>query len=99
FLAPLLLAVALLLLEAGIVAHSGRMQVAALMIPAVSLMLSFPFQNGSTPYVDFLRRFVAAVGAPFLLPAIARGLFYSLSFPPPAGGGGGTPSRPSGPCC
>ena len=49
FFAPLLLAIALLLLEAGIVAKSRRLQLIALMLPAVVLVLSYPFPNGSTP--------------------------------------------------
>jgi len=79
FLAPIFLAIALLLLEAGIVAKNRRIQLVALLIPAACLIFSFPQQHGSLPYADFLRRLTDRVGSPFWLSAMGGILFYSLA--------------------
>jgi hypothetical protein len=80
FLAPLILAVGLLLLEAGIVSGKLWLQNAGLVIPVLCLALSFPFGRGaSAPYVDFLQRFLDRVGSPVWLASLAAIGFYALA--------------------
>ncbi len=75
FLVPILMAVSLLLLEAGIVGGNGRLKTLALALPFVCLMLSVTPPGGSAPYADFLGRFIARVGSPLWL-----GVLCSLAF-------------------
>lgn len=76
FLVPMLLAVGLLLLEAGIVSHNRRIQYLALILPVICLVLSFTPRYGSAPYTDFLDRFILRVGSPLWLSAIAGLAFF-----------------------
>ncbi|MBI3864036.1 MAG: hypothetical protein HY290_19300 [Planctomycetia bacterium] len=79
FLAPLLLAVAVLLLEAGIVARSRRIQILALVTPFVCLVLSMTPRGGSAPYADFLARFMGRIGSPLWLSVIAGMAFLAYA--------------------
>ena len=79
FLAPMLMALALLILEAGIVAKDRRVQTIALFIPAICVVISFPQQNASAPYADFLNRFIDRAGSPVWLSAIVTIAFYGVA--------------------
>jgi hypothetical protein len=80
FLAPLIFAVGLLVLEAGIVAGNQWLQNVGLVIPVISLLLSIPVQQGaSVLYVDFLHRFLDRVGSPIWLSSIAAIGFYAIA--------------------
>jgi hypothetical protein len=80
FLAPLIFAVGLLVLEAGIVTGNRRLQIVGLIIPAVCLVLSIPVQQEATPpYVDFLHRFLDRVGSPVWPSSIAAIGFYAIA--------------------
>lgn len=71
FLVPMLLAVALLLLEAGIVGGNRSLQNIALALPFVCLWLSATPAGGSAPYANFLYRFTLRIGSPLWLAAWA----------------------------
>jgi len=80
FLVPMLLALGLLLLEAGIVSGNRRLQFAGLAIPVLSLLLSFPVRQGANSlYVDFLQRFLDRIGSPIWLSALAAIGYYALA--------------------
>jgi hypothetical protein len=79
FLAPMLLAVGMLLLEAGIVARNRMLQDLALLVPAACVVLSVPSHAGSAPYADFLQRFIDRVGSPLWLAALAGIAFYTFA--------------------
>ena len=79
FLVPMLLAVALLLLEAGIVIKRSGIQYLALLIPFVCLFLSITPHFGSAPYTDFLDRFIVRVGSPLWHCAIASLAFFAYA--------------------
>ncbi len=80
FLAPMIIAAGLLVLEAGIVTGNRRLQNFGLMVPAICLVLSIPVQQGaSAPYVDFLHRFLDRVGSPIWLSSIAAIGFYAIA--------------------
>src|SRR5262249_59934841 len=55
FLAPMLFAVGLLLLEAGIVRNKSWTRNLALFVPAICVYLSIPSHAGSAPYAVFLQ--------------------------------------------
>lgn len=79
FLVPILLAIAALLLEGGIVTKNRRTQILALAIPVVCLAVSFPHLPASAPYGDFLRRFVSRIGSPVWVSAIGAIVFYGYA--------------------
>lgn len=79
FLAPILLAVAVLLTEAGIVTKSRRVQALAVAIPFVCLALSVTSRIRSAPHVDFLGRFIVRVGSPLWLSAMAGLVFLAYA--------------------
>jgi hypothetical protein len=79
FLVPILLAVALLLLEAGIVTQNRGIQFLALSVPFISLALSITPQAGSAPYADFLNRFISRIGSPLWLSATASLAFFAYA--------------------
>jgi hypothetical protein len=79
FLVPMLLAVALLMLEAGIVGRNQRLQRLALAIPFACLALSLANPEGSAPYAAFLHRFVLRVGSPLWLSALAGLGFFAYA--------------------
>jgi hypothetical protein len=79
FLVPMLLAVALLLLEAGIVVKNRAIQYLALLVPVVCLFLSITPRFGSAPYTDFLDRFIVRAGSPLWLCAIASLAFFAYA--------------------
>ena len=79
FLAPMLFALAVLVLEAGIVAKVRRVQTIALFLPAICVAISFPQQGASAPYADFLNRFIGVVGSPVWLSAIVSIAFFGVA--------------------
>jgi hypothetical protein len=79
FLAPLVLATGVLLLEAGLTSRRAGVLVAALCLPAVALYLSWPRLDGSLPYTQFLVRFTETVGSPFWLAAMGAVAFFAYA--------------------
>lgn len=79
FVAPLLLAVAVLLLEAGIVGKNRSLQGLALLLPFACIVVSVTPRFGSAPYVDFLDRFIARVGSPLWVAAVAAVVFLAYA--------------------
>src|SRR5579863_4743790 len=79
FLVPLFMAVALLLLEAGIVGRNRRLKGLALVVPFVCLALSVTPLGGTAPYADFLNRFIARVGSPLWLSSMAGLVFFAYA--------------------
>jgi hypothetical protein len=75
FLVPLVLACGVLMLEAGFIARSVRVQRLALLVPVLACVLSCSPSHPSIPAADFLRRFTVTLGAPLWL-ALWAGLFY-----------------------
>jgi hypothetical protein len=75
FLVPLVLASGVLLLEAGLVSRSPRIQRLALLAPVLACVLSWSTSQPSVPAADFLRRFTVTLGSPLWL-AVWAGLFY-----------------------
>jgi hypothetical protein len=79
FLAPMLFAVGLLLLEAGIVRNKSWTRNLALFVPAVCVYLSIPNLSGSAPYAAFLHQFIERVGSPLWLAVLCSICFYALA--------------------
>lgn len=78
-LVPLLLAIGVLLLEAGIVSNSLRAQRIALAVPAACIGLAFPIPFASAPYADFLAQFMNRVGSPVWLTVFASVVFFTYA--------------------
>jgi hypothetical protein len=78
FLVPLVLAVGILLLEAGLVARNRRLQQAALFAPLLC-WLACTFPNPSIPAADFIQRFTDRIGAPLWLAAWAGLTFFAYA--------------------
>lgn len=79
FLVPIVLAVGVLLLEAGIVSSLRRLQQVALAVPLTCLGLALPGLAGSVPARDFLERFTNTVGSPLWLAVLASATFYGYA--------------------
>lgn len=79
FLVPILFAVAVLLMEAGIVTRNRRVQTIALAVPFACVVLSMTWRVGSAPYIDFLDRFIVRVGSPLWLSAVAGLVFAAYA--------------------
>jgi hypothetical protein len=79
FLTPMLFAVGLLLLEAGIVRNKSWSRNLALFIPAVCVYLSIPSLSGTAPYAAFLHQFIDRVGSPLWLAVLGSICFYALA--------------------
>jgi hypothetical protein len=79
FLAPMLFAVGLLLLEAGIMRNKSWTRNLALLVPAACVILSIPDHAGSAPYAAFLQQFIGQVGSPLWLAALGSICFYALA--------------------
>ena len=79
FLVPILLAVAVLMLEAGIVGQYPKLQRVALAIPLVCLVLSVTSPEPSAPYTAFLDRFVSRLGSPLWLSVLAGIIFLAYA--------------------
>lgn len=79
FLAPMLLAVGVLLIEAGVVTRNRRIQALAVAVPFVCLALSVTSPFGSAPHTDFLHRFVVRIGSPLWLSAVAGLVFLAYA--------------------
>lgn len=80
FLVPILMAVAVVLLELGIVARSERAQRIALGIPFGCVLLSFPLGESSVPYTEFLENYMRVFASPVLMSAIAAAAFFAVAF-------------------
>jgi len=77
FLAPIVLAAAVLLLEAGLVSRKPAVQFAALALPALAVLFSLTAGEGTTwTYNHFLRMFTSAFGPPIFVTALAVSAFY-----------------------
>jgi hypothetical protein len=79
FVAPLVLACGVLLLEAGLVARNQRIQRVALFAPLLTWLLACSNPNPSVPAADFLARFTEQLGAPLWLAAWAGLMFFAYA--------------------
>jgi len=80
YLLPLLVAVAVLLLEIGIVERIAGCRRVALAIPLVCVWLSLPALDRNGAYSAFLQMFTRDVGAPFWLASVAAVVFYGYAW-------------------
>jgi hypothetical protein len=80
FLDPLVLAMGVLLLEAGLVARNRRVQRIALVTPLLAWLLACSFPNPSVPAADFLRRFTEHLGSPLWLAVWAGLIFFNYAW-------------------
>jgi hypothetical protein len=80
FLVPFLLAVAVVLLEIGLVERLGGVRLAALAMPALLLILAVVGHRPEATYQGFLARFEARLGGtPLYLTVIASSAFYAYA--------------------
>ncbi|KAJ3049873.1 hypothetical protein HK102_012395, partial [Quaeritorhiza haematococci] len=80
FLAPFLLAVAIVLMEIGIVERLPGVRFAALVLPAVATVLAAYGHRPEYAYQEFLGRFEGRLGAsPLHLTLAVTGLFYGVA--------------------
>jgi hypothetical protein len=79
FVAPLVLACGVLLLEAGLVARNRRVQRLALFVPLLTWLLACSNPNPSVPAADFLSRFTEQLGAPLWLAVWAGLMFFAYA--------------------
>jgi len=80
FLVPILLAIALLFLEGGIVTHNRTIQTLALALPFVCVALSRTPPAGSAPYDSFLQQFIDRVGSPMWIASLASLIFLAFAY-------------------
>ena len=80
FLVPFIFAAALILLELGIVARKPAVQTAALLMPLMSVLISFPGSSFSQTYTDFVKIFCSAFGSPVVLAAVGATLFAAYAW-------------------
>jgi hypothetical protein len=76
FLAPLVLAAGVLLLEVGLVHRRPAAIRLAMQVPVLCLWLSVPAVTASGPYRDFLIQLMTRVGSPLWLALLAAAVFY-----------------------
>ena len=76
FLVPLLMAVGILLFEAGRVAGIRRLTTIACSVPVLCLGLSIPWSASSLPAIEFLSEFTREIGSPLWGTVVASLLFY-----------------------
>jgi hypothetical protein len=76
FLIPLVLASAVLLLEAALVSQNALLARVALAVPAVCVLIAFPAAVRSAPYADFLDQFTKRFGSPVWLTTYAAAAYY-----------------------
>jgi hypothetical protein len=79
FLAPILLAVAFLIMEFGIVTNRMSVSFVAMLLPAASCWLIFQEANQSLPYHNFLEEFMRVAPSPLYLALCGSTLFYFLA--------------------
>jgi hypothetical protein len=80
FLVPFLLAVAVLLLEIGLVERLGGVRLAALAMPALLVALAMVGHRPEATYQGFLARFEARLGGtPMYLTLVASAAFYAYA--------------------
>jgi hypothetical protein len=79
FVIPILLAAAVLVLEAGLVSGRRGVQWLALELPLVCLPLALPGRAGNAAYVDFVERFTSNLGSPMWVTLMALTLFYAVA--------------------
>jgi hypothetical protein len=79
FLVPFLFALAVLVLEMGIVERSLRLKTLALVMSPGLLLLAFPGSEGSAPYRAFLGLVVEQIGSPVFFTLGALLLFYTYA--------------------
>ena len=73
------IAVALLLLEAGLVSKDRLLQGIALALPIVCLRLSTPVPAPSVPHAEFLSQFMSLSGSPVWMTAWGVMVFYAYA--------------------
>jgi hypothetical protein len=76
FVVPIVLAAAVLVLEAGLVSGRRGVQWLALQLPLLCLPLALPGRTGNAAYVDFVERFTSRLGSPLWVTLLALTLFY-----------------------
>lgn len=79
FLVPLLMAVGILLLEAGRVSGKRWLTITSMSVPVLCLGLSIPWNSISLPAIDFLNAFTVQIGSPIWVSLIACLAFYLYS--------------------
>lgn len=79
FLVPLVFAVAVLLLEIGLVGDNRRLQKIALGLPFGCLLLSLPVTTLAGPDAEFLARFTRVLGHPVFVTSIAIVAFMAVA--------------------
>jgi hypothetical protein len=80
FAVPILLSLAVLLLEIGIIESHAIVQRVALLIPVAALILSFPAGSPNRPYADFLESYMEQLGSPVLVSAIMVAVYYAYAW-------------------
>lgn len=80
FLVPILLAVAVLLLEAGLLARNRLVQATALILPAACMFLALPWGPTSGPHREFLEELTRRAGSPLWLTLAGSTVFYAVAW-------------------
>jgi hypothetical protein len=80
FLVPMLLAVAVLILEIGRTESIEAIERVALGIPAVCVALSVPNSARGAPYAEFLNSFMHQAASPLLVSLILAAIFYVYAY-------------------
>ena len=79
FLCPIILAVALVLLELGIVNRNSVVKNVALVVPGLACFLAFPSKDLSTLQLAFLNDVTETVAAPLLVTLATCTIFYGVA--------------------
>lgn len=79
FLAPVLFAVAVLLLESGIQNSQRTVQAFALCLPVLIVALSFPGTGRNAADAEFINRLLGTVGSPAWCSLVAAVVFYAAT--------------------
>jgi len=79
FLVPIVLAIAVLMLEAGLVLKNRRLQSAAMAVPLLGVFLSMPPWFASPLQQNFLLTFMSQFGSPLFLTLLGCAGFYVVS--------------------
>ncbi len=79
FTVPILLAFAVLLMEAAIARRHWATHLAALFLPALCVGLSIPGSEGNAAYREFVIQLVENVGSPLWLMLLAAGGLYAVA--------------------
>jgi hypothetical protein len=80
FLIPMVLAIGVLLLEAGFVERRRILAHAGLIAPALCLILALPYGDASAPYLEFRNQFAERFGSPLWVTWNACWAFYTFAF-------------------